>query len=348
VTRQSDPIRVHGVHDNADGKGTPSGCGFYRIVLPFDELGRHGHQVSYAAGEPKIPDGCQVIVGQRFDNPDVLKFWRRLRARVRTVYEIDDDIWHVPRANWLAFKTYNWDHSRDAVETAAAMADIVTVTTEPLAEILRKFNPEVRVVPNVIPGALLDWKHDDPNLIKVAGKDARQVRIGWRGGASHALDVQMIATPVRNVLRKNPQSRLHVIGTDFRPTFGVDADYTDWVPVKPDLEFYKTLTGIDVGLAPLYGIEFDRSKSPIAAMEYAAFGIPTIASYSEAYRDFIVDGKTGYLIRRKSDWAKRISELVNDHEAREAMGAAAKERVRAWTVESEWPNWLNVYKELVR
>jgi len=32
----------------------------------------------------------------------------------------------------------------------------------------------------------------------------------------------------------------------------------------------------------------------------------------------------------------------------EAMGAAAKERVAAWTVESEWPNWLNVYKELAR
>jgi len=93
---------------------------------------------------------------------------------------------------------------------------------------------------------------------------------------------------------------------------------------------------------------FVSHNSAIAAMEYAAFGIPTIASYSEAYRDFIVDGKTGYLIRRKSDWAKRIAELVNDHEAREAMGAAAKERVAAWTVESGQATWLKVYKELAR
>lgn len=348
MSKQPDPIRVHGIHDNADGKGTPSGCGFYRICLPFDELKRHGHHMTYAAGKPNVPDGCDVIVGQRFDNPDVLRFWRRLRMKGRLVYEIDDDIWNVPRANYMAFRTYSWDHSRDAVETAAGIADIVTVTTEPLAERLRKFNPEVRVVPNVIPGALLDWKHDPPGTVKVAGKDARQVRIGWRGGGSHALDVQVIATPVRNVLRKNPQARLHIIGTDFRPTIGVDADFTNWVPVGADLDYYRTLTGIDIGLAPLYGIEFDRSKSAIAAMEYAAFGIPTIASYSEAYRDFIADGKTGYLIRRKSDWAKRIAELVNDHEAREAMGAAAKERVAAWTVESGQATWLKVYKELAR
>lgn len=341
-------MRVHGVHDDADGHGSPSGCGWYRICMPFDELNRQGHEMTYAAGKPQVPEGCQVIVGQRFDNPDVLRFWRRLRMKGRLVYEIDDDVWHVPRANWQAYRTYNWEHSRDAVETAAGIADIVTVTTEPLAEILRKFNPEVRVVPNVIPGALLSWKHDEPVFTKNGLKDVRRVMIGWRGGSSHALDVQVIATPVRNVLRKNPQARLHIIGTDFRPTIGVDADFTNWVPVNADLDYYRTLTGIDIGLAPLYGIEFDRSKSAIAAMEYAALGIPCIASYSEAYREFIRDGETGYLIRRKSDWAKRISELVNDHEAREAMGAAARERVAALTVESEWPNWLRVYKELAR
>src|SRR5260221_7121399 len=33
-------------------QGGPSGCGFYRIVVPFDELARHGWRTAYSAGPP--------------------------------------------------------------------------------------------------------------------------------------------------------------------------------------------------------------------------------------------------------------------------------------------------------
>jgi glycosyltransferase involved in cell wall biosynthesis len=332
-------MRIHGIHDNADGKGTASACGWFRVIQPLQALrDLGGHQVTYENGRPADPRGCDIIVGQRFDQPEVLREWRRYRVHSRLVYEIDDNIWEIPRANWMAWRTYHKEMHRDAVETAAGVSDIVTVTTEPLAEVLRKFNPEVRVIPNFIPQKLLSWPRPERTDV---------VRIGWRGGASHALDVQSIAAPMRAVLRRNPQARLHIVGTDFRKTVGMPADFTNWIPVWPRHdEFYRAIAPFDLAVVPLYGLEFDQSKSNIPVLEYAALGIPSVASDMTPYRDFIVNGKTGYLVRSRQDWVKRVTELVNDHQAREEMGAAARERAAAWTIEGNWHRWQDVYREL--
>ena len=45
----------------------------------------------------------------------------------------------------------------------------------------------------------------------------------------------------------------------------------------------------------------DQSKSAIRAIEYGALGIPVVASDVGPYRDHIVDGVTGYLIRREHE-----------------------------------------------
>ena len=75
-------------------------------------------------------------------------------------------------------------------------------------------------------------------------------------------------------------------------------------------------------------------------------GTPTIATDSEPYRDFVEDGVTGYLIRHRSDWPKRLRELVNDADARAEMGANARKRAEEWTIESGYRRWEAVYKEL--
>ncbi len=333
------PLRAWAVHDNGDGEGNPSGCGFYRIVMPFNELKRNGHDVACKCGRPPDPPSWPLIVGQRFDKPEVLREWRRFRAHSRLVYEIDDDIWNVALTNWDAWKTYSRDHHQDAVETAMAIADIVTVTTEPLAQIVRKYNPEVRIIPNFIPEALLTWPRPVIRETRQSRRNGKVV-IGWRGGSSHALDMQVIAAPVRHVLREHKHARLHITGTDFRDTIGVPADFTPWVQIDSGLDYYRAIRHFDFGLAPLSGLEFDVSKSNLAALEYAALGIPCIATDLEPYRDFIEDGVTGYLIRRKRDWAKRIAELVNDHAARQEMGAAARRKAAAWTIEGNWQRWL--------
>jgi len=323
--------------------GGPSGCGFYRVTQPLDALRDHfGWDTEYAFGEPPGNPAAQriarVIVAQRMDKHGALPYWRRWRAWQRLVYEIDDNVFEVDITNWMAYGAYGKADVRDAVEQAALVADIVTVTTEPLAEIMRQFNPEVRVIPNVVPDEVVSM--DRPRQPKVV--------VGWQGGASHAKDIALIAQTLRHILDKHGKhAELHIAGTDYRETIGRQSRFTQWTPISSSLDYFRGID-FDIGLAPLTGTKFDQSKSAIKAIEYNALGIPVIASDCEPYREFVVDGVNGYLCRRKSDWGRRIEELINDAAAREEMGRNGRELVRsAHTMSTGVKAWASVFQELM-
>src|SRR6516162_6676698 len=133
------------------------------MKVPLDALARYGgHEVHFAdAGDDGHPvsvtlddlQGYDVIVAQRWNKHGGLGVWRRARTPFsRLVYELDDDLWSVTPENWNAYELYNKPDIRDAVEHAAETADLVTVSTEPLAQVLRQFSPRVAVLPNCVPG----------------------------------------------------------------------------------------------------------------------------------------------------------------------------------------------------
>ena len=319
--------------------GGPSGCGFYRIVLPFDELERHGWKTGYMPGQPPPESaGYRVVAAQRMDKHAALPDWRRMRLKHRLVYEIDDDIFSIQQVNWQAYRTYARGEAQDAVAHAAQVADIVTVSTEPLAEVMRARtgHRDIRVLPNCIPGGVLDVE---------PYRDRKHFVAGWAGGSSHGADLAMIAPALREFLDGDKRARLHLAGTDFRKTIGRRAAFTDWVPVDDSLDYYRNL-GFDAGLCPLTGTVFDQSKSNIKALEYMGLGIPVLASDCEPYRGTVIDGVNGYLCRTHEDWVRRLRELANDGEARAAMGAKARETAREWTISARWRQWADVYEEL--
>jgi glycosyltransferase involved in cell wall biosynthesis len=319
------------MHDN-------SGCGYYRITLPLGELGRRGHEVKLVPGSDVTFAAAapwQLITGQRIDKHDALPLWRRFSARSRLVYEIDDDVFSVERTNWQAYGTYSRADVQDAVAHSAECADLVTVTTEPLAEVMRAYNGNVVVLPNYIPAYACDLPRED-----------RPLAVGWGGGASHAKDIAMVARDVREFLSRHPQWEMRLMGTDYRPTIKHErTTFTPWVDITKDAPGFYQAIDWDIGLAPLDPAgTFNRKKSHIKALEYAARGIPVLASDVEPYRDFVIDGVTGFLIRYDHDWLKRLEELATDDGLRESMGAAAREHARKHTIEGHWQEWAQAYE----
>lgn len=314
------------------------GCGWYRIKLPLGEVARHGHDVKIVLGrDVSVADArtWPLIIAERLDKHDALPLWRRLRATSKLVYEIDDDIFNVPPVNWQAYGTYSKKDTQDAVAHAAEVANLVTVTTEPLAEVMRAYNDNVAILPNYIPGWVCDLPDTDHPLA-----------VGWSGGASHALDIAEVAAPVRKFLDRNPDWSMRLMGTDYRPTIRHErTSFTPWIPVTSDPEGFYSAPDWDIGLAPLAraGV-FKQSKSYIKALEYAARGIPVLASDAEPYRDFVIDGVTGFLIRYDHEWLKRLDELANDDGLRERMSAAAREHARKFTIEDHWQEWAQAYE----
>ena len=236
---------------------------------------------------------------------------------------------------------------------------MITVTTEPLADVMRQFNPNVHVLPN----------HVDDGLFHVDRKRAERLTVGWAGGDSHYRDLDMIARTLRKFLVRNPDVRLHIIGADYRDVLGVshqkhfyvndrgqkrfctgidgetaDAAHTGWS--KSLMGYYQAID-FDIGLAPLVSSTFNRSKSHIKALEYAALGIPVIASDEPPYRDFVIDGVTGFLVKREHEWGLRLRDLVNDDAMRESMGAKAREHAQAFSIKKGWRLWETAYRTLL-
>ena len=77
-----------------------------------------------------------------------------------------------------------------------------------------------------------------------------------------------------------------------------------------------------------------------------ALGIPVICSDHEVYRDTVIDGVTGFLVK-DNEFADKLDLLANDHALREIMGKNAREAAQAYTIENNWHKWDAAYKELL-
>ena len=103
-----------------------------------------------------------------------------------------------------------------------------------------------------------------------------------------------------------------------------------------------------VGIIPLDDSNFSACKSPIKYFHYAVSGIAVIASDVSPYKEVIVNGLTGLLVRNSTeDWFRAIQLVVNDHEFRRVISDRAEKHVRAhhhvgYTVEA----WSQVISKL--
>ena len=324
-------------------------CTIYRIKLPLERLAENGYDITFASGDadngPGITGaamaGHDVIIGQRFNKPGGVHVWREARtAKSRLVYEVDDDMFSITPENFAAYSLWKRPEVIDAAQHAMEVADVITCSTEPLAEVLREYNPNVVVLKNRIPGWVCD----------VQRKRRARPAVGWAGGASHGVDMGEVVSPVRRFLKRFPGWDLRIGGTDYRPTFKVGgrAVFTRWVHITDDDRAYFTSPDWDIGLAPVAKNTFNMSKSNLKALEYGALGIPVIASDWHPYRDFIRHGETGFLVKHDHEWLAYMSELASDEGLREKMGAAAREQARQWSIEEGWQQWATTYQKLFR
>jgi glycosyltransferase involved in cell wall biosynthesis len=305
-------------------------CGYYRIRLPFDTMKANGLDVEYSR-QGTAPNDA-IIVGQRLGGPGFMPHWLKAWRTHKLVWETDDDLWSIDPSNFRAKRSFTDDQLRE-IESAASIAHLVTVSTEPLAAVMRQFNDNVTVLPNHVDNALFD-------LVRPR-RD--RVTVGWAGGDSHLRDWEMVAPRLRRFLDRNPAVDFHSIGANYLIANKVRGRHTTW---STDLFDYYRSIDFDIGIAPLIPSQFNRSKSAIKTLEYAALGIPCIASQWDPYSDFVIDGVTGFLVSQDHEWERKLRDLVNDTEMRESMGAAAKEHARNWAIGDGWKLWESAYSSL--
>jgi glycosyltransferase involved in cell wall biosynthesis len=325
------------------------GTYIYRVKMPMDELNRLGHRAQASTRmDAWARDEADVIVGQRIcqERPSIL--WLEMAAHRRKtgtgpalVYEVDDDLFNVGADNPLG-QMYQDRRVRKIMFACIRAADAVTVSTEPLADLLRHHNPNVHVIPNAVRAEVLDVPAPARR-----GRDDGITRFGWQGSSTHAADWLEVKEPLAEVMRADPNIRMRFLGTAHPEGLPLDrgrVDFRDWT--TDITEHYRRISRFDVTLAPLRDTVFNRSKSALRVQESLALGVPVIASDVVAYRDWVEHGVTGFRVDTHTGWREAMFALT-DPALRLIMGEAGRRAAVAWTIEATIGSWVAAYRSLL-
>lgn len=331
-----------------------SGCGYYRCILPGHALAQHGHLV---AMDERMPDWVQdgdvdVIVAQRTCMPGPTGLWQRLaeERKAKLVLELDDDLWNVEPHNRAAYDLYVRGNLRDPVgrlvqEGAPVgqnlidnirVSDVVTVTTEPLAEKVSQWNPNVHILPNCVPAWMLDQPMPDQH--------ANRLTLGWGGSPSHTRDFGEIARPLKRVLQRFGDAlEWHCMGPDYTPRVASRRGHTRHTGWFETVEDYLRSVDFHVGFAPLRPSVFNDSKSDLKLLELSALGIPAIVSNTGPYRRAHLAGAPCIAVDDAREYESTLIEMVQSPERREELGKLARDWAAERVIDKHAHLWEAAY-----
>ncbi|WP_197446337.1 glycosyltransferase family protein [Tautonia plasticadhaerens] len=191
----------------------------------------------------------------------------------------------------------------------------VQTSTEPLAELLRSYNPHVRVFRNEV--AELPSPRDP-------SKDLPATILF--GALNREEDWREILPGLRRVLvALSDRVRVEVLHD--RPFFDAlpEVDKT-FRPFLPFDEYLAVLGRCDIALLPLAPSRFNRCKSDLKFIECAASGVVCLASPT-VYDGPIQHGSTGLIYRSVTEFETLLRLLILDHPLRDRLRQAAYRHV---------------------
>ena len=330
-----------------------AGCGYYRMREPARIAEREGVEVELAEAIPRVelsgageldglivPDAldADVIVFQRPVKGPLVDLMPHLQERGHTVVVDVDDDFSCIHPQHPAFDQFhptrkNTEVSHHHLMRACGMADMVTVTTPSLADRYGSHG-RVAVLPNCVPEAMLDMPYLGDGLT-----------LGW-GGAHHMHpgDLEVTHHGIREVLdRTGWKFRVIGRGEGVSEKLGLDSvEATGWLT----LEGYQMGIGsLDVAIVPLGESRFNDGKSYLKGIEYAARGVPFVASPVPSYVQLANEGIGAIAAPRGRTWRGVIERYINAPERRREASHAGREAVAArHTYEGEGWKWCEAWE----
>lgn len=318
-----------------------SGNGFYRAIGPMTALHQlRGHQVkalSLDDDRPPIADarGVNVLFVHRFSDERAQRLVREAKASGATiVWDNDDDIGSVPKGSlpYRQFGGIHWERRLAGMRKIFRAADLVTAPSRTLAERLRGFGAtRIEVIENYVPD---QWIQPD-------ARSRTGVTVGWVAGLEHAMDAERL--PIRATLQRLLDERPDVNVVTFGLGLGLRSDRYRAVDVVPLLELCERLAEFDVGIAPIADLDFNRARSNIKLKEYAAAGVPWLASPIGPYAG--MSEREGGRLVTDDRWYEELSRLIDKPRERRKLAKRGRKWVETETLTKNVGVWETAFEQ---
>lgn len=154
--------------------------------------------------------------------------------------------------------------------------------------------------------------------------DANQCIVGWIGTKT-TFEKHLLPCKdwIKALQHQEPNIRFHIVGITEDMDLGKNVKYIRWTEETEVAEILK----MDIGLMPLQDSKWEKGKCAYKLIQYAACGIPGVASDVGMNREVTVPGETGILAKTDDEWMQAVRTLKADDEERLRMGQHARKKV---------------------
>lgn len=345
------------------------GCYNVRCLLPLVANGWDGDRTSLSQiaktpeNKTRAAQDAQIVVFHRPETPQKIELARLLKKQGKKIVFDNDDTYKDATA--VKLNDYmdkertkrGLENVNRMIDSFAIEADLVTCTTEWLADEYRKLNPNVAVLPNCV----------DPDYFdEPLRNETDVVRIGVTGSVGSTTDLDVVAPIIRHyendsrvkiVFFSLPPNRKEnpIVEKLFQDEYKfLDSVNVEWhATVNADAYFDKINSlKLDMMIIPRADGYFNRAKSNLKFLEASMFEIPCIVQG-------FADGKSPYqvnpddrhylkMVIHNEDWILEIEKMISDKEGRRALGRKAKEYVsHEYSIEKNAHLWEEAYEKIL-
>ncbi len=188
-------------------------------------------------------------------------------------------------------------------------------STIAMAEVLRKYNPEIAVFPNAI-----------VSLPEIRNFTSPQAITLFFGALNRERDWQPLMPAINAVAAKAGNRLRFQVVHDQRFFEALETPHKTFTPTCDYDTYLRILGESELSFMPLGDSPFNRAKSDLKFIEASACRVASLAS-TVVYGDSIDDGRNGLLFRDPAEFHARLLRLVAMPDLAKDLGNAARRYV---------------------
>jgi GT2 family glycosyltransferase/glycosyltransferase involved in cell wall biosynthesis len=223
------------------------------------------------------------------------------------------------------------------------LSHLVVVENEAQKDIYRILNPRITILPQ---------KLDVRRYAPAVSTSNEILRVIYHGNEGHLADLLLIAEALKTAADRHPgKLEFHLFGRGLA-ALGDHPSFHFNPLIKGQHELDEAIRRIRPGLAllPLREDADQGLASTLSLLEYAAYGIPVMASNVPPYQGCIRQWQTGVLAENTTDsWLHLLEEYV----AKDQMRISMSKEIRSWlkserAVNDKGDNLAAIFEQAIR